>query len=132
MNYKVAISIWKNRVSPVMDSANRILSIDYFDGNEIGRKISSIPQLNDIHKAEFFKSQQIKILICGAISIRMHQILTASHIEIIPFIRGSIDQVIDAFNKGELQNGNFFLPGCGQHLYGATRQRCRRWGNSRK
>jgi len=112
-----------------MDTANHILLIDYSDGHETNREILDIPQYNDIHKVEYFRSQRIGILICGAISMRMHQLLAASHIEIIPFIRGSIDRVIDAYNKGELQNGEFFLPGCGRHRRGSGRGRRHKWGN---
>ena len=128
MKNKVAISIWNNRVSPVMDTANRLMVIDYEDKHELNRSVLDIPNLNVIYKTEFFKGQGINLLICGAISMRMYQILAASQIEVVPFIRGSIQKILTAYNNGDLQNGDFFLPGCQNNVLGLGRKRCRRRG----
>ena len=130
MKHVVAISIWNNRVSPVMDTANQLMMIDYEDKRELKRTILDIPNLNVVYKTEFFKGQGIDLLICGAISMQMYQILVASNIEVVPFIRGSIQKVLTAYSDGDLQNGEFFLPGCQNHVLGLGRKRCRRRGNN--
>jgi len=128
MRYKIALSIWNNKVSPVMDTASQLMVIEYEDKKEVMRMLLNIPHFNVVHKAEFLKDHGIDLLICGAISMQMHQILTASHIEVIPFIRGSIGKVLAAYNDGDLQNGDFFLPGYRQNIPGFRRIRCRRRG----
>ena len=128
MIYKVAISIWNNRVSPVMDTANQLMVVDYEDKRELKRSVLDIPNLNVVHKADFFKVQGVNLLICGAISMQMFQILAASHIEVLPFIRGSIQEILTAYNNGDLQNGDYFLPGCQNNSLGLNRKRCRRRG----
>lgn len=128
MRNKVAISIWKNRVSPVMDTSNQLILVDYEDKREIKRSVLDIPNFNVIYKVELFKGQGVNLLICGAISMRMYQILVASHIEVVPFIRGSIQKVLAAYNNGDLQDGDYFLPGCQNNVLGLRRQRCRRQG----
>ena len=112
-----------------MDTANQLLVIDYEDNREIQRSELNIPNLNIIYKAEFFKVQGINVLICGAISMRMYRMLTASRIEVVPFIRGTIQKILIAYANGDLQNGDYFLPGCHNNALGLQRKRCRRRGN---
>ncbi len=128
MRHRVAISIWNDRVSPVMDTANQLMVIDYEDKHELKRSVLNIPNLNVVHKAEFFRGQGINFLICGAISMQMFRILAASQVEVIPFIRGSIHEVLAAYNSGDLQNGEYFLPGCQNNGLGLGRKRCRKRG----
>ena len=111
-----------------MDTANQLMVIDYEDKRELKRSVLDIPHLNVVHKIEFFKGHGVNLLICGAISMQMHQILAASHIEVVPFIRGSIQKILAAYNNGDLQNGDFFLPGCQNNVLGLRRKRCRRRG----
>jgi len=42
---KVAIPIWNGRVSPVMDTACRLLVVDFADGREVSRETWDIPQV---------------------------------------------------------------------------------------
>ena len=111
-----------------MDTANQLMLFDYEDKKELSRSVLDIPNLNVVYKAEFFRAQGVSLLICGAISMQMYRILTASQVEIIPFIRGSIQEVLAAYVDGDLQNGDFFLPGCQDHVLGLGQQRCRRRG----
>ena len=105
-----------------MDTANRLMVIDNEDKRELNRSVLDIPNLNVIYKTEFFKGQGINLLICGAISMRMYQILAASQIEVVPFIRGSIQKILTAYNNGDLQNGDFFLHGRSLRRTAAPRQ----------
>ncbi|MCP4705550.1 MAG: hypothetical protein GY865_13200 [candidate division Zixibacteria bacterium] len=111
-----------------MDTANQLMVIDYEDKHELKRAIMDIPDLNIIYKIEFFKGQGINILICGAISTRLYHILAASHIKVIPFIGGSIQEIVTAYINGDLQNGDYFLPGCRNNKNGFGRKRNRRQG----
>jgi predicted Fe-Mo cluster-binding NifX family protein len=118
-----------------MDFASQLMVIDLEDKIEIGRHLLDIPNLNVIHKTEFLKNQGINLLICGAISIQMNQILTSSQIEVIPFIRGSIQNVLAAYIEGELHGGNFYMPGCRNNKFGPNQrghQRQRRFGKRLK
>jgi len=114
-----------------MDTANQLMMVDYENKNDLKRSVLDIPNLDAIYKAEGFKVQGINVLICGAISMRMFRILTASNIEVIPSIRGSIANILTAYTNGELQNGDYFLPGCRNNGLGFGRKRCRRQGNIR-
>ena len=117
MNSKIALSIWENRISPVMDSAGQLLIVAYEDKVELNRQLILIPDIDLVKKVNFFKTQEVELLICGAISRQLLQILSVSGIKVIPFIRGSIKKVLTAYTNDCLGEDGFFLPGY---------QRCRR------
>ncbi len=133
MNKRVAISIWNDRVSPVMDFARQLAVIDFQNDTETSRRIIDIPDTNHAHKAEYIKSLDIDLLICGAISMPLYQMLTASHIEVRPFIKGTIQNVLMASFNNDWHEDRFFLPGCrrnamklggwGHHGHGRCRRR---------
>ena len=123
MNSKIALSIWENRISPVMDSAGQLLIIEYEDKKELNRQLIYIPDIDLVKKVNFFQTQGVELLICGAISRQLLQILSVSGIKVIPFIRGSINKVLSAYIHEYLGEDSFFLPGY---------QRCRRKQNRRR
>ena len=45
-------------------------------------------------------------------SQELEEMLISSGIEVNPFIRGSIDDIIAAYCHGSLRDDRFFLPGC--------------------
>lgn len=118
---KVAIPIWGDRVSPVMDTASQLALFEIGNDKEYTRQVVAIPALHVVHKIEFLRNTGIRLLICGAISQPMFRMITAVGIKVIPFIRGNIDEVLAAFIRGELPSDNFYLPG-----YPCQRQRQRR------
>ncbi len=129
MSKKIAIPIWQDRVSPVMDTASQMKIIDYADGQENGNAIEMIPRCHLIQKAAFLKSLEIDLLICGAISRHLHQILVSSGIDVIPFVHGPIGNVIEAYNKGELIRENTFFQNRRRGFWCYGQRRYRRGSN---
>ena len=117
--------IWEGRLSPVMDSASRLLIAEINGGREITRSVYNIPAVGISGRARFIAGLGIDILICGAISQQLEQLLSASGIRTRPWFRGEIDDVIKAHTSGSLQNDNFFLPGCRRRGQGPGRGRRR-------
>ena len=122
---KVAIPIWNERVSPVMDTACRLLVVEIVGGQEISRTIVDIPQADIHHRATFLSGLGIDVLICGAISQQFEQIIAASGIKMHPWYCGRGNEIIAAYSNGTLQNGSFLSPGC------RRQQQRRRRGRSR-
>ena len=108
---KVAISVWNGRVSPVMDTAQKLLIATIDESREISRSINEIPRLHLIPLARHIAEYGVDVLICGAISRHLAVLLSRSGIRICPWISGNIDEIIRAFVSGELQNPCFKLPG---------------------
>jgi len=116
---KVAIPIWENRVSPVLDTARQLLVVDLENGQEVSRTAVDIPLMHIVQIARFARELEIDTVICGAISRQLETMLATLGIRVIPWVRGEADEVLSAHADGNLQNEYFFLPGCG-------RSRCRR------
>ncbi len=129
MSKKIAIPIWQDRVSPVMDTAGQMKIIDYFDGHENGYAIEIIPRSHLVQKAAFLKNLGIDLLICGAISRHLHQILVSSGIDVIPFVHGPVVNVIEAYAKGELKGENSFFQNRKRGFWCYGHRRYRRGSN---
>ena len=115
---KIAIPIWDGRVSPVMDTAAHLLVIELERGQEIGRNLLVVPQSDIPQRAGFINGLGVDLLICGAISRQFELMISRLGIEVNPWVRGDIEQVIRAYSNGNLQNETFFLPGCGRRRRG--------------
>jgi len=111
---KIAIPLWRGRVSPVFDEANRIIVVDISRGREKCRKEESILTHNPFERAQVLPKLDVNLLICGMISQKQQTALISVGIRIIPHICGPIESVIAAFLNGCLENGALLMPGCGR------------------
>ena len=125
MTMKVAIPIWNGRVSPLLDTACRLLLVEFESDHEVFRETIDIPQVNIPYRVSFLVDRGVKVLICGAISHQFEQMLTVSGIKPVPWLGGDVDEILAAYAAGSLQNDNYRLPGCGQFN---RRRRCKRQG----
>lgn len=132
---KIAIPIWNNNVSVVFDFASRLLLVDIKDGSEIKRSEIEIKFQSSMERSLKLKELQVDILICGAISQSLEYMVTANGIEVLPYVTGHIDNVINAYLSGQLAQSNFILPGCwpgARRGFGKWRRGYRRRGRHGK
>jgi predicted Fe-Mo cluster-binding NifX family protein len=113
---KVAIPIWDERVSPVLDTAARLLILDLNDGEELKREIISVPHEHFLAKTRYITELQVDTVLCGALSKPMHRMLIQRGIKVFPWVTGEIEDVIRAYLQGNLTTDRFIFPG----------RRCRR------
>jgi predicted Fe-Mo cluster-binding NifX family protein len=58
----------------------------------------------------------VEVLICGAISRYFYSLLiNVAGIDVIPWVSGSIEEVLNAYMKGNLYRQKFLMPGCCWH-----------------
>ncbi len=127
---KTAIPIWEGRVSPVLDTARQLLVVDVTDGQEASRTALDIPPMHFAQMAKFVRDLGVDTVICGAISRQLETKFATLGIRIIPWLRGEVDEVLSAHVNGNLQDGYFFLPGCGRGRRRCGRRRRRDRGGS--
>lgn len=125
---KVAIPIWDGRVSPVMDTARRLLVAEYDSGQEKSRTVVDMLQSGLAQRAGFISGLGVDVLICGAVSRQFERLLAASGVKVNPWMGGQVDEIITACIGGNLQQSHFSLPGCGR---GRGRRRCQSFGAGR-
>lgn len=127
MPMKVAIPEWQSRVSPVFDVARHLQVFECEAG--IARQVQDLAC-----DAETVTSRVARLveagataLICGAISRPLEMAVTAAGIQVIAHTCGHVQDVADAYAKGQLTLAAYCMPGCGRQ-----QRRCRRQGGRKR
>ncbi len=108
---KIAIPVWNGFVSNVFDFAHRLLLVDIENAKMVNRsevdlKTESLPQ-----RASSLKNLGVDVLICGAISRALTNMVMASGIQVLPYVTGCVDDVLQAYLAGQLVQPQFTMPG---------------------
>jgi predicted Fe-Mo cluster-binding NifX family protein len=125
---KVAVSAWEGRVSPVFDTARHIRCFDVDGG--VGRLAgeAELPSDEPQSKLKKLKELGVSVLICGAISRPLAMTFSASGIQLVPFLAGEVEEVVQAFAEGRLEGACFHMPGCCGRVRRRRGWQCRgRW-----
>ena len=77
---RIAIPIWEDKVSPVLDTALRLLIIEVEDHKESSRFTCHIDEQNLARRCTRIKGLDVDTVICGAISHLFLRMLMASGI----------------------------------------------------
>ena len=129
---KIAIPTWNGRVSPVFDTASRLLVVEVEEEGECSRFETDITDNFLPSKTIRLTGLGIDTLICGAISRPLAYMITTAGIKLIPWISGQVEDILQAFLKGTLFDMQFIMPGCagywgkgpgGRHGQGGGRRR---------
>ncbi len=131
---KIAIPIYNDSISNVFDFATRLLLVDIENGKEANRsevalKSQSLPQ-----RLGQLKSLEVDVLVCGAISRVLANMITASGIQLLPYVTGRVNDVLQAYLNGQLVQPQFTMPGCwpgARKGFGRRRRGCR-WQGGRQ
>jgi predicted Fe-Mo cluster-binding NifX family protein len=132
----VAISVWEHHVSTVFDFCNCLLVADVTFGQIKDQKIFSLAHDSVAGKPARLKELGVGVLLCGAISQPLYRMIEASGITIIPFLRGTADEILEAYLSGRLLDKRFMLPGCYANRWynrgKGMRHRCRPRGRGKR
>jgi len=129
---KIAIPTWNGRVSPVFDTASRLLIVEVDKERECSRFETDISEHFLPSKIMRLTGLGIDTLICGAISRPLAYMITTAEIKLIPWISGQVEEVVQAFLTNTLFDPRFIMPGCaspwgtgpdGRHGQGGGRRR---------
>jgi predicted Fe-Mo cluster-binding NifX family protein len=120
---KIALAIWKNRISPVFDASRTILVLTLENETIIGRQMEMFANDNPVHKLKRLSELAVDTVICGAISRELAQMLSARGINTLSFVTGGVEEVLAAHLAGGLPNLRFSMPGCGGRCTGRKARR---------
>jgi len=109
---KVAVPDWQGRVSPVFDVAEQILLVDLDREEDGSRRTESLGSTAPHERVRRLAELGVGVLVCGAISWPLQALLTARGIRVVPLICGEVEEVMQAFRDGTLENEKFAMPGC--------------------
>jgi predicted Fe-Mo cluster-binding NifX family protein len=115
----IAIPISQERISPVLDTAARLLLVTRRHGKEVARKEFVLGPMPTEELARSVAELHIDVLLCAALSEPLFQALERHGVRVKPHLCGEVEAVLRAFNCGQLQRDEFRMPGCwGFHLPG--------------
>ena len=109
---KVAIAIWKDRISPVFDVSGKILVLDVENNSVVKETYAFFENDNHTYKISKLLDLNVETLICGAISNPFAEMITMQGIHTISFTCGKIADVIHAFLQDALPTQELSMPGC--------------------
>ena len=135
---KTAIPLHENRVSPRFDCTYRFLVVTT-EGSDISDKETVVlHSINPLQRVKELVGLNIDTLICGAINEFTFRMLVGWGINVVPWVIGHADEVLDLFLKGELEAGDAFFPDgrrmCSKVRFGGGGERRRgecRFGNKK-
>jgi len=113
---RLAIPTRNDRVSPVFDTASRLVLVDVDQGAEQGRRI--VPAEADPHPTQRVRrlgELHIDVLICGAISRPLAELVSASGVLVMPWVSGPVNDILQAYLTERLADPCWRMPGC--HAY---------------
>jgi len=109
---KIAISIWNDCVSNVFDFSSSLLLVEIENDKEISRSQIVLESRSLSQRVGQLKNLEVDVLVCGAISRSLAEMITASGIEVLAYITGDINDVLEAYKTGQLGQSQFTMPGC--------------------
>lgn len=119
---KAAFSFLDNRIAPVFDVSGQIRVIETGPGAEIfSDQREFLPEGLPVQRALRLVDLGVEILVCGAISRPLQETLMSYGIKVFPFLTGTLEEVIQAWISGGLDNESFMMPGCYGHGRGRYR-----------
>jgi predicted Fe-Mo cluster-binding NifX family protein len=110
---KLAIPHWQGRVSPVFDVAGNLLVVETSPQAGPRRCETLLTAVDPLERARQVTQLGVDVLICGAISQALESALSSAGVRVIGDICGNLDEVVTAFQDGELPKATFMMPGCG-------------------
>ncbi|MDD2708373.1 MAG: NifB/NifX family molybdenum-iron cluster-binding protein [Verrucomicrobiae bacterium] len=108
---KLAMAIHNQRISPVFDTARRLLLLE-LKGRKVIRRKETALKTDPLDKAAQLAKLKVEALICGAVSQPLAQMLAMQGIVVTPFVAGEAEEVIRAFLEDRLTSADFAMPGC--------------------
>lgn len=130
---KIAIPVWNGFVSSVFDFAHRLLVVDIENAKVVNRSEVALESQSLPQRTGNLKNLGVDVLICGAISQALANMVTASGIQVLPYVTGDVDNVLQAYLTGQLVQPQFTMPGCwpgARKGFGRRRRGCR-WRGGR-
>ena len=109
---KIAIPISNDCVSNVFDFAVRILLVEIENDEEISRAQILLESQSLSQRVGQLKNLEVDVLACGAISRALAEMITASGIQVLAYITGGVDDILEAYRNGQLGESQFAMPGC--------------------
>jgi predicted Fe-Mo cluster-binding NifX family protein len=108
---KVAVAYVGDSVAPCFGFSGSITIFTIERRRVVDKTDFWLQSRDELDRVRLLRDQGVETLICGGIQERIEDILQAHDIEVISWVTGTIDDLLKAFIRGELEPGSGRL-GC--------------------
>jgi predicted Fe-Mo cluster-binding NifX family protein len=115
---KIAIPVWNEHVSPILDVARRVRVYDIVDTSV---QHTSVAEIAPGNHARVLRDHEVEVLICAGISARLESLLWVFGITVIADVCGPIERIAAAYAAGDTALSRFRSPGVSRHHHGEHR-----------
>ncbi|NLN60371.1 MAG: hypothetical protein GX147_06655 [Deltaproteobacteria bacterium] len=109
---KAAFAVWEDRIAPVFDTTRKIRLVEVESGEIVRETEKCLDGEFPVQKAFHLIELEVAVLVCGAITRSLREIIVANGIQVISFITGDLREVIHAWMTTGLRSDDFVMPGC--------------------
>ena len=113
---KIAVPVWEGRISPVLDTADRLMVFSIIGGIIDSRDEIFIGEKSLPEKARDIKHYS-DILICGALSRPMESCLESFGVEVHGWVMGNAERLVEMYACGGVPGPEYYMPGCGNRQF---------------
>lgn len=110
--------VLQERISPVLDTAARLLVVTHRHGKEVRRREFVLGPLPPDALARGVAALRVDLLLCAGLSEVLHRALERRGIRIRPHLCGPVEAILRAHCCGQLDRKEFRMPGCWGHHAG--------------
>jgi predicted Fe-Mo cluster-binding NifX family protein len=114
----IAMTVWGDRVSPVLDCARTLLVAEIVQGRILSRNYQRFDIDSLAGMMRILVRQGVGVLICGAVSQEPANTIEGFGIKLMPFLAGDAEKILETLARG-LSVEAFTMPGC--RCYGRCR-----------
>jgi predicted Fe-Mo cluster-binding NifX family protein len=107
----VAIPTYRSRVSPVFDPCLRVSIFHTEYHRPVHKRELDLGTLTPLERVDMLRKQRVTTLICGGISDVLGKMLQGLSIFVIAGIAGQVEQVLEAFISGRIDEPGYRMPG---------------------
>ena len=102
---KAAFSTWNDRIAPVFDVAHSIYLVESEAGRIVRQRQVGVTCDMANLKTAWLAELGVDALVCGAISKPLEEIISAYGIQVIAFVAGDLQEIIQAWACGKSMAG---------------------------
>jgi predicted Fe-Mo cluster-binding NifX family protein len=99
------------RVSPVLDACTQLILLEPDKKQETARRMIPVTGASIFERSRQIDKLGIGVIICGTVSDAFCNLLKDVGIDLVFGIAGDVDEVIDAYFSGSLDQPEFRMPG---------------------
>ncbi|MBD3170242.1 MAG: hypothetical protein GF307_12220 [candidate division Zixibacteria bacterium] len=113
---KIAIPCRHNLVSPVLEEATEFIIVEMENSNYVNNARIDLNGKSPVQKLQYLVDTGVDMILCGAVSNSYINSITAKGLEVVAWLKGDVDEILQAYISGKLNGERFRMPG---------RKRCR-------